>query len=313
MNTLFEDFGGETWRIRRFADEKDTKFSAFNPSIAYSPVEGYVVLLRSSTYFFDPKNGDTVATIGNRVINRMWMANLDDNWQIIEETMRELDFSKNGRFLRGPEDGRLYWRDGAWEILSVMKEPHITNDVPRLGTFRLNGNEATLLKIYDAVDLQDVEKNWMPTYEKNPSFDFIYSATSVYVDGVGKKRLRKPTAKAGNNIRGGSCLWDLGDWGYLAIVHEVEPYKQTMYSSRTFSYRSKTFRRYYHRFARYSKEGKLIGLSDKFKFNDVRIEFSAGLVISKDEEVIVSYGYKDVSSYLGKIDLQTVLEMIEDV
>jgi len=86
-----------------------------------------------------------------------------------------------------------------------------------------------------------------------------------------------------------------------------------MYSSRTFSYRSKTFRRYYHRFARYSKEGKLIGLSDKFKFNDVRIEFSAGLVISKDEEVIVSYGYKDVSSYLGKIDLQTVLEMIEDV
>jgi hypothetical protein len=309
MSTLFTDLGGEIWRIRRFADEKDTRFSAFNPSIAYSPAEGYVVLLRSSNYFFDPKNGDTVATAGNRVINRMWMANLDKNWQIIEETMRELDFSENGKFMRGAEDGRLYWRDGAWEILSVMKEPHLTNDVPRLGTFRLDGVKAKLLNIYDTDDLQPVEKNWMPTYEKNPLFDFVYSATSIYVNDLGKKSLREPSIQAGNNIRGGSCLWDLGDWGYIAIVHEVDPFKQMVYSARSFAYRAKTFRHYYHRFARYDRSGKLIGLSDRFKFTGVRIEFAAGLVISEND-VIVSYGHKDVASYLAKISLNKVKDLI---
>lgn len=312
MDPLFTDLGGEIWRIRRFADPGDTRFSAFNPSVAYSPAEGYVVLMRSSNYFFDPKTGDTVGTFGTRVNNRMWMANLDKNWQIREETVRQIDFSDCGKFLRGPEDGRLYWRDGSWEILSVMKEPSITNDIPRLGTFRLDGIKAKLIKIHDEGELQDVEKNWMPTYEKNPLFDYVYSSTDVYVTGVGKKRLREPTISAGDNIRGGSCLWDLGDYGYIAIVHEVDPYKQMVYSARSFAYRIKLFRRYYHRFARYDKTGKLVGLSDRFRFNGVRIEFAAGLVVSEND-VIVSYGYKDVASYLGKIPLKTVKELINDI
>jgi hypothetical protein len=242
----------------------------------------------------------------------MWMANLDKNWQIIEETMRQIDFSECGTFLRGPEDGRLYWRDGSWEILAVMKEPKITADAPRLGTFRLNGSKAELLKIHDAGELQDVEKNWMPTYEKNSLFDYIYSSTAVYIADLGKKYIRKETSEVGNNIRGGSCLWDLEDWGYLAIVHEVDPFKQMVYSARSFAYRMRLFRRYYHRFARYDKTGKLIGLSDRFRFAGVRIEFAAGLVISEDD-VIVSYGYKDVASYLGRIKLNKVKELIHDI
>lgn len=312
MSLLFSDFGGKIWRIRRFAQETDPKFSAFNPSIAYSPDEGYAVLMRSSNYFFDPKTGDAVPTIGSRIKNRMWLANLDSDWQIIEETMREIDFSDCGTFLRGAEDGRLYWRNGAWEILSVMKEPSITDDMPRLGTFRLNGSKAELIKVYFEGDLQDVEKNWMPTYEKNSSFDFIYSSTSIYIENLGKSKLRSKSIQAGNNIRGGSCLWDLGDWGYLAIVHEVEPFKQMMYSARSFVFRNRTFRRYYHRFARYDKTGKLIGLSDRFQFAGVRIEFAAGLVVSEDD-VIVSYGYKDIASYLGKIRLDKVKELINDI
>jgi hypothetical protein len=242
----------------------------------------------------------------------MWMANLDKNWQIIEETMRQIDFSRCGTFYRGAEDGRLYWRDGSWEILAVMKEPKITDDTPRLGTFRLNGVRAELIKIHDAGELQNVEKNWMPTYEKNSLFDYIYSSTAVYITDLGKKYVRKETNEIGNNIRGGSCLWDLGDWGYLAVVHEVDPFKQMVYSARSFAYRAKTFRRYYHRFARYDKTGKLIGLSDRFRFAGVRIEFAAGLVISEDD-VIVSYGYKDVASYLGRIKLNKVKELIHDI
>ena len=67
-----------------------------------------------------------------------------------------------------------------------MREPYVTNDVPRLGTFRVDGNKANLIKIYDSPDLQPIEKNWMPTYKKTSKFDFVYSAGSVYKDGIGK-------------------------------------------------------------------------------------------------------------------------------
>lgn len=157
-HTKFQDLGGETWRIRRFPLEDDKRWSAFNASIGYSPVEGYVVLFRSSNYFFDPNTGDTVATIGTRVKNRMFLANLDESWSIIEATQREVDFSGCGTFLRGPEDGRLYWRDGAWEISAVMREPYVTDDIPRIGTFRLDGTKASLLKLHTDGDLQPVEK-----------------------------------------------------------------------------------------------------------------------------------------------------------
>lgn len=308
----FSELGGESWRIRRFADENDKRWSAFNPSVAYSPIEGYVVLFRASNYFFDPLNGETVATIGTRVQNRMFLANLDKNWEIRQDTVREIDFSYVGRYLRGPEDGRLYWRDGEWQILSVMREPHITNDVPRLATYRLIGNVAQMLALHDSPDLQPIEKNWMPTYEANPDFDFVYSAASVYKEGVGKITRREGTDLAGSNIRGGSCLWDLKTGSYLAIVHESNITQAYEYSERRFGFVSRTKRCYLHRFAKYDYTGKLIGLSDLFTFQGAPIEFAAGLVVS-GEDVIISYGYKDVASYLAKIKLDKVLELINDI
>jgi len=303
-----DDFGGETWRILRFVDEEDKRWSAFNPSVAYSPEEGYVVLFRSSNYFFDPENGSTVATFGSKVLNRMFMANLSDDWNIIPKTLREIDFSKCGRWLRGPEDGRLYWRDGHWEILSVMREPHISDDTPRLATYILHGTEAELVKLHDAGDLQPIEKNWMPTYEKSPDFDFIYNAGAVYVVDVGKVKVREATE---DHIRGGSCLWDLGD-KYLAIIHECSVKYEHRYISRKFAWGDWPIRTYYHRFATYDKKGTLIGLSDKFTFQSANIEFAAGLVVA-GKDVIVSYGYKDVASYLAKFDLEKVLEQIHDI
>lgn len=308
---LFTELGGEVWRIRRFCDESDKRWSAFNPSISYSPEEGYVILIRSSNYFFSPETGDTIATIGSRVKNRMWMANLDSDWKIIEETMREINFSKAGDFLRGPEDGRLYWRDGSWYILAAMREPRVTDDVPRLGTFKINGTKAKLIKLHTEGNLQPVEKNWMPTHEQNELFDFIYSASSVYKSEVGKIYRRDPSSDAGNTIRGGSQLWDIGD-KYLAIIHESLVENHYKYSARHFGYRNKTIRVYLHRFATYDKTGKLIELSDPFSFEGNSIEFAAGLVLSGDD-VIVSYGYKDVAAYIGKIKLDAVIKMLKAV
>ena len=308
---LFSDLGGETWRIRRFPLEEDKRWSAFNPSIGYSPIDGYVVLFRSSNYFFDPKTGDTVATIGTRVKNRMFMAKLDENWQIVDSSLKEINFSECGIFLRGPEDGRLYWQDGAWHILSVMREPHISDDVPRIAKYKLNGSTAELVKLHVEGELQSVEKNWMPFYNKPADCDYIYSAISVYKSGIGKIYKRKKSELASERIRGGSALWPLENFN-LAIVHEVDTREETKYSNRKFGMVTRTERNYFHRFAKYTADGTLTHLSEKFKLSDADIEFAAGLVVSGDD-VIVSYGYKDVAAYLGRIKLDAVIKMLKEV
>lgn len=305
-----KDLGGETWRILRFADLSDKRWSAFNPSIAYSPVDGYVVLFRSSNYFFDPETGSTTITTGNRVQSRMWLGTLTESWTLDLDSLKEIDFSEAGmEFKRGAEDGRLYWVDGSWELTAGLYEPGI--DLPRISRFRLEGLKAKLVKVYDDGQLFEVEKNWMAPIDGNPHFDFVYTPVAVYKDGVGPVKVKDPSDQI-RNVRGGSQLWALPDGRYLAIVHEADVRKARVHIPRMFVTKEVSIRTYVHRFAAYDTYGKLSGLGPRFKLSDTRIEFAAGLVVSGDD-VIVSYGYKDVASYLGKINLNVVLESIEEV
>lgn len=305
-----QSMGGTTWRILRFADSSDKRWSAFNPSIAYSPIEGYVVLFRSSNYFFDPETSSTTVTTGNRVQSRMWLGKLNDDWVLDLDTLQEVDFSDAGiQFKRGAEDGRLYWRDGAWEITAGLHEPGI--ELPRIGRFRVENFKAKLIEIYQDGKLFDVEKNWMAPAEPTENFDFIYTAIAVYKRGTGPVTLREPTEQI-RHVRGGSQLQRLGDGRYLAIIHEADVKKTKVHIPRMFVTKDVSIRTYVHRFATYDQNGKLLGLGPRFKLSDARIEFAAGMVIS-GKDVIVSYGYKDVASYLGKIKLQTVLDGIEEV
>ena len=305
----FKALGGETWRILRFADESDKTWSAFNPSISYSPVQGYVVMFRSSNYFFDPVARYPVLANGNRVKSRIWIANLDEDFQLVDGSLSEIAFTNCGMsFKRGAEDGRLFWRDDAWHFTAGLKEESVP--LPRIGLFKIDEDlNAKLVEVMDSEGLMDVEKNWMATYEPNSSFDYIYSATHIYKNGLKKVREASDETKG---IRGGSPLWMLDDKSYLTIVHRSHDFIDYGYNARKFSYGPLPRREYAHMFARYSKNGVLTGLSDEFIFEHAGVEFAAGLVVS-GSDVIVSYGYKDVASYLGKISLSTVMEMIKDV
>lgn len=305
----FAELGGSVHRIRRFADLSDKKWSAFNPSIAYSSKCGYWVLVRSSNYFLDEEYGHAVATVGSRVQSRMWIGKLSDNLEIDESTWREVDFSSAGLQLkRGAEDGRLFWRDNSWFIVAGLKEDGI--HYPRIGLFRLDDNfSAHLIEVYDCGWMRDVEKNWMPPYEQTHEFHFIYSATAVYKDGPVEVRELTYDIKG---ARGGSCLWKLDDGSYLAIVHFAHKAVVERYNPRLFGTEYARTRKYSHAFARYSSNGVLTHLSPHFVFENFKIEFAAGLVV-KEDDVIVSYGKQDVASYLGKISLDKVLDLLEEV
>lgn len=312
----FSDLGGEIWRIRRFADESDKRWSAFNPSIAYSPEQGYVVMFRSSNYFLDPKMGNAVPTIDSRIRNRLWIANLSDDFQVIESTMREVKFpDPEIEFKRGVEDARLYWRDGGWEFSAGLIE-QISDMKPRLAVFRINtfkldGEVGSFRTLLGDGELQKVEKNWMPTYEINPNFDFIYGPNAIYKHGVGPIKVREMVPEI-SGLRGGSPLWLLDSNEYLTILHKCKTTLVTRYNPRLFGVETVKVRSYVHCFAKYNYKGVLTGVSDEFIFDEGGIEYSSGLVVH-NRDVIVSYGKKDVASYLGKIKLTKVLEMIKDV
>ena len=273
-------------------------------------------MFRSSNYFLDPKMGNAVPTIDSRIRNRLWIANLSDDFQVIESTMREIKFpDPKIEFKRGVEDARLYWRDGGWEFSAGLIE-QISEMKPRLAIFRINtfkldGDTGTLLTLLNDGELQKMEKNWMPTYEVNPNFDFIYGSNAIYRHGVGPVEVRGLTSEI-EGIRGGSPLWLLDSGGYLAVVHICKTSAVTRYNPRLFGVETVKVRSYFHHFVRYNSKGVLTGITDEFIFDEGGIEYAAGLVIHKDD-VIVSYGKKDVASYLGKIKLAKVLEMIKDV
>jgi hypothetical protein len=268
-------------------------------------------MFRSSNYFHDPKTGGTVLTTGGVVRSNIWLAKLTPDLDIDESTLQKIDFSDAGiKFKRGAEDGRLFWRDGGWQFTAGLYEPEM--GLPRIGLFSLDKNyKAKLETIYTSGELKDVEKNWMTSYKKNPNFDYVYGPGQVYVDGVGPVSVKEVTKNI-KGIRGGSQLWDLGDTTYLAIVHRAYSESVLKYIPRFFSNKIVKVRTYSHMFVRYSNTGKILQTSNEFVFQHWGIEFASGLVV-KDSEVVISYGYKDVSSYLAKMPLKDVLNMLKDV
>jgi hypothetical protein len=215
--------------------------------------------------------------------------------------------------IRGAEDSRLYWRDTGWEFSATVYERD-TIPYPRMARFKLDNYKATILNFYVVSSnkpFQQVEKNWMPTNIATDKFDYIYSQTSIFSNERGIVEVRS-VPELEKSLRGGTQLVLLDSGDYLAVVHETVDNYVEKYSSRIFGVRLVNFRKYFHRFARYTSDGVLSGVSDRFKFDDADIEFAAGLVV-QDQDLVISYGRKDIVSMLAKIKLSKVLEMIKDV
>lgn len=312
VKTWEELFDAKPWRILRFTVASDTRWSAFNPSIACSDRGESWVLVRSSNYFLDPDTTSAVFTTNdNMVKTRLWLGKLDETLESVSRgTLMELDYSQAGiEITRGPEDGRLYWTNDGWEFTAGLREPSLP--FPRIGRFRIKENKIFLIKIYNSGILYDVEKNWAGTSDSSGNFDYIYNPVSIYVDEMGPTKVREVSPEI-KDVRGGTQLVPLGDGTYLSVIHEAVTKDVYMYIPRYFGHKTVSVRKYLHRFARYSVDGVLIGLSPTFTFSNARIEFAAGLII-KDKTVYVSYGHQDLAAHIAKTELTKVMELLVDV
>jgi hypothetical protein len=307
----FEDFGGQIVPLLNKVPVSDDRWTAFNPSIAYSPDLGYAILIRSSNYSIDQYNGSIKINIGDSVRNYLWFSELDSNLNLLN--FRQIDFSNSGgpETYKGIEDARLFCRDGSWKFTGVMMEAHTPRARMVLYSLDPISNKAFFVEKYESWDPDRSEKNWMTTsINKNPYFDYIYGSNCVVKDK--NFYLTPVTSYTLSTIRGGSCLWPLKDGSYLAVAHCVYTRPITYFDQETNGMVKSALRNYTHIFVRYDHYGKVLEVTDEFVFEGPGVEFAAGLV-EKDEQFVISYGREDVSSSLAIIDKNEVFSRLQPV
>ena len=271
--------------------------------------------IRSSNYVVNPNTGEYSVTTGNKIQARVYFCQLNFDLEI--ENLREIKFEpipladEDLKVVRGAEDAKLFWRNGAWHFTAVMKEPYGI-PVPRMAKFIIKNDVAYFLDLngFTNEDNKKAEKNWMTPYKENPNFDYVYGPTQIVKDRelITVRDINDEI----KNLRGGSNLWELEDGTYLAIVHKTYIKKIEYFSSRRFGVVHAEVRNYEHRFARYDYQGKLFQVSPPFQFIEKGIEFAAGLVVLGGQ-VVVSFGKNDAASYLASIELDKAMDMLRDV
>ena len=306
----FEGMGGSTKSIRRYAEDENEAWSAFNPSLGYSEKDGYICLFRSSNYIYT-EQGIIRVVAGSQIKNKVYLAKFDDKFDLSE--IRRVTFTGELSQVRGPEDARLYQRDGEWYFHAIVQEREHT-PVQRVATFKLDVDkaEATFIKKYDSHDAGLVEKNWAtPFFEENPNFEFVYSSAGVYCSG--RFVLTPNTNLKLSKLRGGTNLWPLGDGTYLGVSHkQYRKQLKGIYVQELDKTMDNFLRSYTHCFVRYDNFGSIIEISDEFVVDNFQLEFVSGIIECGDD-FMISYGVNDCEAKIGFLSKETVFSMLAPV
>ena len=150
----------------------------------------------------------------------------------------------------------------------------------------------------------------MFAYNENPNFDAIYGPTGIVKDD--KLIASFLNEKSLGGLRGNTNLWELEDGTYLALMHTLYVKTSTYYDPRTFGHATSQQRRYSHQFVRINQYGSIVELSPEFIFDELNIEFAAGLV-EKDGYYIITYGSKDVTAHMARIPVEEVHKRMSPV
>jgi hypothetical protein len=309
-----KEFGASTFKIRDFVLEDDEHWTAFNPSIAYSPKYGYATTIRSANYLINVETGERASiTTSGPPRNQLWFSELDNDLKITN--LRQVEFDRSGpTTTRGVEDARLFWKDDSWYFHCVLLEKEHTPK-GRIALYRYDvyTNTAFFIKKWESLNYEETEKNWALTPEGNPNFDFIYGPTSIVKDDL---IISKPCSDEFlSKIRGGSNLISLGDGSYIAIAHTTEvrvSFTAELTAEGGFKVVPKYFRQYLHLFVRYDNYGNIIETSDEFYFDVLNTEFAAGMV-ERGDDYVISYGVGDVTAHLAVIPKKNVLELLHPI
>ncbi len=286
------------WRAAPIETALPAGWQPLNPSVARDG-ESLRLILRGVNYRIDDK-GHYKVPPGEVVRTRNWL--LDLSPALAVERQREIlpptDLPSPAlAHIEGLEDLRLFaWRGRLWGIGSQW------------GTGPQGLTRMVVACLDEAADQKDWwlpqpmgkpcnEKNWMPLVQGDRLGFLRYAGTGELVDEQGRLLLRAPGTLALDHLRGGSQLVAFDD-GWLAVTHEVAKYEPP--------------RRYLHRLVWFDQALRPQRLSRAFIFNDLGVEFAAGLAWHPDgRRLLISYGVDDREAWLGSLEAAAVQRLLE--
>jgi hypothetical protein len=297
-----KELQGEIHNVRRLADPDTKEWSATNLSVGYHESTGYIGMFRSGNYIITERGKYTV-TDRDFIRSKIYIAELNPNTYKLKN-VRLLDvvsLSEEGPLRRGLEDPKLFYRDDAWHFSCVTLEKNHTEKA-RMAVCKLNKEltEIVEFKKLAGVDISKPEKNWMTTDSVTPYFDWIYASNALVKDSIVTYTLSDKEQTG--SLRGNTNLHLLKDGTYLAVMHRMWS-KIIMEAN---------IRHYVHYFVNFDQRGVPIKMSKGFVFEHLGTEFAAGLC-EQDENFLISYGSKDVSSHIALLPKETVLKSLQTI
>jgi tetratricopeptide (TPR) repeat protein len=305
------DMFGATLRPLAFQPEQG--WNASNPSLCRGP-DGLRCIVRTVNYTISA-DGKYVTPAGDGVIcTRNFLLDLDDDLRTTR-SVELLDEAKNPRTnfpIHGFEDARLFfWRGGWWATATVCD---FTQGQREIALLQLDVERGAIVRA-EALRgpwSKHAQKNWMPRIDGDDA-KIIYATqpTTIFdlveADEPDVRRLSWHIAErhaigcevddaasgtfAHGRLRGGSQAVRTAGGGWIFVVHDVAF--------------PGSGRIYLHRFAMLDDQLKLVALSDPFYFEQLHIEFCAGLAPLGDK-LVASYAVNDGSARLGIFEWEKV-------
>lgn len=287
--------------VRELLASTSPGWNCFNPSIAFSPDEGFKIIIRSSNYRLDQYGQYNVSDPEGTIRTRNFIGTLDSELDLVDlHPIRSTGWGPV-QFppVRGLEDARLYWQQDHWQVYGTLRE-HRVDGLCTIAEATLEHDTLVSPRLLPHPIEGRPEKNWMAFPE-----GYVYSCQPPQIIRHGLLCSEMPSIKGeAAEFRGGGPLipCSIDDDFLISIVHEVD--WETGH------------RRYFHRFVVFDADGVTLGFTDPFFFlfdrllTDVpMIEYAAGMTQHKSDYV-VSFGFQDSRAMLARVPVAEVHKMI---
>jgi glycosyltransferase involved in cell wall biosynthesis len=273
-----------------------TGFVAMNPSIANTSDGGMEMIVRTVNYKIDEHGRYMIGEKGcgdAPIATENWLMKVDAYLDTKSPQVIVWDRPlPKFELVIGLEDMRLFWRAGRRRFSACVREQSDRGECEQWqGTLDRRDTHVVVTDDKRISDGTCTEKNWAP-----------YGYTDKYVHRLGTlisetgERFPIPCPYAAENISG-SSQWVPFSGGYLSIVHEAVYHPN--HGKRV----------YQHRFAFYDLTLTKLTLSLPFVFQDVQIEFCAGLA-SIGGDLVASFGVRDCEAWLARVSMRDVAAML---
>jgi tetratricopeptide (TPR) repeat protein len=225
---------------------------------------------------------------------------LDDRLNVITADRVDMKLNEDPNwFYIGLEDARFIEWEGKQYLCGVRRD-HILEGKGRMDLSQIEITENGVVEVerfsIPAPGNDDTycEKNWMPVLDKpfqwvkwsNPTQIVSFDTKTLKTDTVHLEESK--TYRFPRDLRGGSHILPWNDDYYIGVTHEC------IYSS------NDSGRRYFQRIVVWDRNWNIVCSTRDFTMMGGTIEFVSGIAYHKND-VLISYGYEDNSSYILRI------------